>query len=437
MTMLTTIRDTAPRTVAEPGTVGAHTTPTDRETRVLYVSWDGPNQFYFESLFFPIFARLKAEGITVDVLQFTWAELEARKHTAEAASRLGLHYEAIAVRRRPPPALASTLIRAVLTVGRAAHKRRTNVLMPRSLIPAGMALAARTLGTIVPMVFEADGFMADERVDFAGWSSSELPYRLLREIESQATRASAATICRSHAAKDILLARAGPLVSAESVFVTANAKDETVYTPCTVEERRRTRAKYGVGEDAPWLVYVGSMGAKYCPATLLEYFRIVHARLPRARLHVATAECAPLQPCLDALAPLVREVITVASVRPQDVPALAAAADLGVAFIAPTFSMRGASPTKVAEYLLCGTPALTTSGTGDIAEQLGPDAGLVLPDLSPETLEAAAAWFSEVALPRRDEFRQACRETGVAHFGLASCAAQYAAAIRRATRSAR
>ena len=42
--------------------------------RVLFVTWDGPQVSYLESLFVPIFERLSALGVHFDVLQFRWGE---------------------------------------------------------------------------------------------------------------------------------------------------------------------------------------------------------------------------------------------------------------------------------------------------------------------------------------------------------------------------
>ena len=122
--------------------------------------------------------------------------------------------------------------------------------------------------------------------------------------------------------------------------------------------------------------------------------------------------------------------VVVRRVPPGQVPSYLAAADLGLAFRAPSFSQRGVCPIKVGEYLLCGTPVLATRGVGDVDAYLdGANLGTLLDDLSQETLEAAAAWFVEARGARAAQ-REASRERGVALFGLDACARRWVDALR-------
>jgi glycosyltransferase involved in cell wall biosynthesis len=75
----------------------------------------------------------------------------------------------------------------------------------------------------------------------------------------------------------------------------------------------------------------------------------------------------------------------------REVPFWLSAGDLAICFITPTYSSIGVSPTKLAEYLACGLPVVCNSGVGDVEQIVsGLRAGRVLPDLSSETLDAAA-----------------------------------------------
>ena len=46
------------------------------QINVLFVSWDGPQVNYLESLFAPIFMRLRSYGYKFHVVHFTWAQPE-------------------------------------------------------------------------------------------------------------------------------------------------------------------------------------------------------------------------------------------------------------------------------------------------------------------------------------------------------------------------
>ena len=107
------------------------------------------------------------------------------------------------------PATAAMIAKGALDLVRYVRRHRIEVLMPRSIIPAGMALLALRFLPDVKLLFDADGLMADERADFGGWSREGKPYRALRAIEAAAVRRADVVITRTHRAKRILAERAG------------------------------------------------------------------------------------------------------------------------------------------------------------------------------------------------------------------------------------
>ena len=102
-----------------------------------------------------------------------------------------------------------------------------------------------------------------------------------------------------------------------------------------------------------------------------------------------------------------------------------------LAFRTASLSQQAVAPIKVGEYLLCGLPVLSTSGIGDLDDQLDATTGRLLGSLDDATLEAAAAWFTEEVLPARERYRAACRERGLEHFSLERSAEQYREAFDR------
>ena len=152
--------------------------------RALILSWDGSQQTYLESLFFPIFAALSKLGVEVEVLQLTWADAAAVAATERAARRFGIRYRAERTSRRFGLAgQLSSVVRGARLAAQHMRARGIDVLFPRSLLPASMALLALRRLPSARLVFDADGLMADERVDFAGWSQRSPVYLALRAIE--------------------------------------------------------------------------------------------------------------------------------------------------------------------------------------------------------------------------------------------------------------
>lgn len=400
--------------------------------RALFLTWDGADQTYLESLFFPIFARLRGLGIDVHVLQFTWAAAEELRRTREAAAELGIAYLSHATSRGLGGlSQAAAIARGAGLVARYAREQDIQLLFPRSLLPAAMSLLAAKLLSGARIVFDADGLMADERVDFAGWSPHRPQYRTLREVEARALRAASAVITRTRAAKTILATRAGVFCDARKIFVIPNAKDDSVFRPGTAETRQSVRERLGVPRQAPWLVYTGSIGPQYLPDKLLAVFAALRRRSAEARLLLLTFQVEHMRELLrsQGLSP---DGITIQRATPSEIPALLAAADLGLSLRKQSFSQRAICPIKVAEYLQCGLPVLA-SRVGDLAEQLADRrVAYLLDDESDAALQSAADWLLDVVMPEREELRERCRQLGVSTFGLDSCARAYQAAFERA-----
>jgi glycosyltransferase involved in cell wall biosynthesis len=396
--------------------------------RVLFVTWDGPDQNYLESLFLPIFSATSRFGFNFGVLQFRWGSPEQTEQIRAAANARGMGYRNIAIRRRPRAlgALASiahgaAVLRAMLA------SQEIDLVLPRSILPAQIV---SLVSPRVPVLFDADGLPADERVEFGGWSAQGAFYRAWRDIEAEAVRRAHMTITRTSHAKEVLLARAGPSVEAERISVVPNGKDEGIFRPAAPEERAATRAKLGIPLHAPWVVFAGSIGPQYCPRELLRFYRLLQQRKADAHLTVLTAQGAELREILTQEG-LVPANVDVSRALPHEVPEYLAAADLGLAFRRPSFSQRAVSPIKVGEYLLCGLPVLATCGVGDLDVQVPPEAGKLLTELTPATLASAVAWFMDDVMPQRDAYRLAARQAGLSSFSISTCAERYADALHR------
>lgn len=398
--------------------------------RLIYATWDGPDQNYLSTLFLPIFSALRPLGYQVSVLQHTWAGSNLTDAEAAAARRLEVPYR---VRRVSPIwrkiGLPVLIARGGLELVRVAHAAGARRLLARSIIPAAMSLVALKLDPTLELVFDADGLMADERVDFSGWSPRSLNYNFLRLVEADALRTARAVITRTHKSRSILSARAGAGSSEEKIFVVPNGKDRSLFAPRDSAHVTRIRREWSVPDFAPWIVYAGSLGQQYHPAQMLRFLAHVQMRAPEATLHWFTlAE----RQARELLKQNSVSNVRVARLAAERVPEVLAAADLGIAFRTTSFSQAAVSPIKIAEYLLSGLPVISTRA-GDLDQQLaGCEGALLLCDVDETNLSRAANWFLEQVLPRRELCRDACRRRGLEYFALDRCVAGYLQALQYA-----
>lgn len=392
---------------------------------VLFITWDGPQTTYLESLFLPIFNRLAENGPRFHVLQFTWGDSERVDRTRRACETAGMSYQAVIVWRRPV-ALGSlfTAIKGAWDLRKAIRRHRIDAVMPRSILPALTTLLALR-GKTLPILFDADGLPLDERVDFAGQSPSDLVYRLLRDIEAQAVRRAAVVLTRSNKAVEILLARAGAGTVREKFQVVGNGRDADLFKPVESSVRRQVRQKLGLNEQNPLLVYAGSVGPQYCLDEMLQLLALVRRRRADAHLLILTGSPDTVAEALTSH-PDLASVVTTLTVPPADVPVYLASADLGLALRRPSFSMQAVAPIKLGEYLLCGLPVVATAGVGDTSNVVNEEIGFMIDAIDNGfQLEAVANYLIDVVLPENNTFRDRCRRVGITRFSLDSTVEDY------------
>jgi glycosyltransferase involved in cell wall biosynthesis len=297
--------------------------------------------------------------------------------------------------------------------------------MPRSLMPAIAVLTAGG-GKLRPIIFDSDGLAADERVDVAGLSPTSLTYRILRDAEAQMVRRSEAILVRSQAAANILQVRAGPPLRADRFFTVTNGRDEALFNPGTDESRGLTRAEIGVSPTDPLIVYAGSVGAQYRFDQVAIFAREVRRRAENTQLLILTGSPANAREEIAVLEPSLLNCTRFMRVDPDAVPRYLAAADIGLAFRTPAFSMQGVAPVKLAEYLLCGLPVIGTVGIGETRPAL--DAGIFFDDRG--SPQEAAEWLLFNVRTRREQMRKLARAVGAERFSLQRSVGDYLKALR-------
>jgi glycosyltransferase involved in cell wall biosynthesis len=396
--------------------------------KILFVTWDGPQVTYLETLFLPIFKRLESFGIEFYVFQFTWADTARIAQTRLHCEAVGIKYRPYKVMRQPKSlgAFLSALLGGFL-IRKLVRNWSIDVLMPRSNLPALASLVALR-GVRLPVVFDADGLPLDERVEFAGDPPGGFSQRFLRDIEAEMVRRADRVLTRSERATEILFARGGAGIAKDKFHVVRNGRDATTFSPGSEASRQATRQDLGIALAAPLLVYAGSLGEQYCVREMLQLFEAVKRRHANARFLILSGSPELARVALAEQPALVGATV-VKSVPADEVPRYLACADLGLALRRHSFSMQAVAPIKIGEYLLCGLPVVATRGVGD-TKIIGEDAGFLVELMDQAELECVAAWFCDRVVSGRGGFASACRKVGTDYFSLDSCTADYLTAFQ-------
>lgn len=389
--------------------------------RVAYITWDGPSTQYTEGLFAPTLARLDARSC---IVQLTYADKTRIETVRRQVTSLGVGFEAVGIEapRGGSSKFLFGLARARDELGAALAAFDADVVILRSSLP-WLVLGSMRLS--VPLIFDSDGLLADERLEQSMKPLRWVEYGGLRALEWSVARSSRVVLARTEAGAATLASRLGPS-RAPDVLVVPNGRDATSFYPIgSQEECKETRLRLNLPTSAPLLTYIGSFGPQYLP----DQTRALALHLARslgAHLLVLSGDrdtAAKVFGCVKDR--------TVRTVAPADVGDYLRSSDLGLALRRPSFSQKAVAPLKVGEFMLSGVPILTTRGIGDMDHIL--NAGLVAYFYDEgDVPEAAEEWCRAVLRQDRTTIRARCREIGEAHFSLDAAALGYQKAIRLA-----
>jgi len=252
-------------------------------------------------------------------------------------------------------------------------------------------------------------------------------HRFLRDVEAEAVRKAHTVLTRSTKASDILLSRAGAGTLPSKFFEVTNGRDENLFKPQSVDDRKAVRRSLGVADDTLVLVYAGSMGPQYCLPQMFSLLRRISERFPHVHLLVLTGSPGLVHSALGMEADISTRV-SVKSVPFDEVSSYLSAADVGLALRQSSFSMQAVAPVKLGEYLLCGLPVVATRAIGDTSS-IGSDVGFLLNGHADHDLDAAATWVVERFMNDSEATRLRARALGVEHFSLSRAVSDYQKAL--------
>ncbi|SEG10018.1 Glycosyltransferase involved in cell wall bisynthesis [Thalassococcus halodurans] len=382
-------------------------------SRILFITWDGPQTSYLEGLFLPIFKALAKHGHHVHVLQFTWANADSTEYAKNICEASGIPYRAAPIWRNfgsVGPFASAVLGRSHIL--RAIRDWNIDTLMPRSLMPA---LAILMLGyrRELKLIFDADGFAVDERVDFGRLSPESATYRILRAVETHIVRVADRVLVRTPRAIDILVDRSK--TDRAKFHVVGNGRDPTPFLsgwPRRIDNEFR-------------LCYAGSLGSQYCPDQMMAVAQCLRFHIPNLVFRIFTGDKANLDAALDRLGVYDRSWIEVSRLPPGDMPAALMQCDLALALRQPAFSTQGVAPIKLGEYMLAGLPVIGTEGVGLVDPLIA--SGVMFP--LKEDLSQVWPWVRDNVISHQNSLRERAQALGLAHFSLKTSVDSYLPAL--------
>jgi glycosyltransferase involved in cell wall biosynthesis len=356
----------------------------ERQPRVLYISYDGMLEALGQSQVLPYLRGLAGRGAAITLLSFEKAPARKRSQDVSALraslAAQGIEWVSRAYHKRPLlPATLFDVLNGLLIALALGRTRRFQIVHARSHVAAVIAwLLKGLLGT--RFIFDLRGFLADERLEGGLWSERSLPYRLVKGMEQKFLSDADEVITLTERARELL--RDWPGGGPRSVTVIPTCVDLARFPSLG--------SSIPLGGRAPVLAYAGSLGTVYELDAMLRFFLCLRRRLPEARLLMLTSFRNELDSALRRI-PVPAAALAVDFVPPGQVGERLAGCDAGLIFCKPGLGRLASCPTKVAEYLALGLPVVINDAIGDARQLIGDNGvGVVLSDFQESSCEKAA-----------------------------------------------
>jgi glycosyltransferase involved in cell wall biosynthesis len=374
----------------------------------IYVSYDGALDPLGGSQIVPYVEGLAAADFRARFLSFEKPSRFASTRRESMELRLrnaGVEWLPLPYHKAPRvPATLYDCIRGARTIRSVQRRAGAALIHARGDVAA---LMARLSGARVPLLFDARGFFADERVDAGSWRRGSLLDRSVRSVERGNLTGAAQVV--------VLTVRAANHLRAfgfdRPITVIPTCVDLTRFTPSSAPPEFD-------------LVYSGSVGGWYMTEEMARFVAVARQIRPNLRTLFLVNDVEAAR----AFGPGPRDEVR--TVAPEDVPAWMARARASFFLIRPTFSKIASCPTKLAESLSLGLPVLSGPGIGDVDEILTTTGtGVLLRDFSDN--EYARAFSDLQALSERPGIRESCRIAAAERLSLARAVERYTEVYRR------
>lgn len=333
---------------------------------ILFITWDGPQTNYMEGLFMPIFNKIQLQSqYRFHILQFTWASDKQTNLVAKTAEEFGIQYSKKTILRKPNATIGSvlTVINGIQIIKKYIRNHAIDIVMPRSTMPALMI--NRLKNRNFNLIFDADGFPLEERVDFSGMSKSSKQYQFLKAEETLMLNNADGVLTRSKKAIGIHQKTIANN-NIEKFSVVTNGRNIDFFSP-QLHLTNKIKTELNIPLDAIVFGYCGSLGAKYGLQQIISVFEKYHQGQQNSYLVLLTGNVAIAK---ESIPNSIVEYSKIMSVPFLEVPKYLNIFDFAFAIIEPKWSMQGAAAVKIGEYLLMGIPTIASAGIGDTDEIL-------------------------------------------------------------------
>jgi len=235
--------------------------------------------------------------------------------------------------------------------------KKVDFIHARSYVPAMIAFSIKKL-LKTKYIFDMRGFWVDERVDGGIWKKNSVIYRLAKEVEHNLIRGSDQIVTLTKSANQELVSNYSEN-EVPPICVIPTCADLKRFRPFKNNEKEQENGHLLLG-------YVGSVGTWYLFDKVLYVLNEIKNSGRKVKLLIVN----------QSQHKQIKEEMVINNINNNDIILVSSdhcrvhkyikMMDAGIFFYKPSYSRKGCSPTKFAEFLGCGIPCITNGDVGDI-----------------------------------------------------------------------
>jgi glycosyltransferase involved in cell wall biosynthesis len=336
------------------------------KAKILYLSYDGLTDPLGESQILPYLLGLSSE---YDITIISFEKRTAFKRRREAILEL-LHDKIHWIPKsytKNPPVLSTVYDLFVLqrTCRKLISKKRIDIVHCRSYLTSLIGLWLKHRNSI-KFLFDMRGFWADERIEGGIWDIRnpfyKLIYKYFRKKEAEFIQQADHIIVLTDKANNIL----NSWGRIEDVMIIPCCVDTHLFDPDRLKEKDlNLRKQLGLSNGDFVMCYIGSTGTWYLLNEMFDFFNELSRHREKSKFLIVTTDSREHLLRVATLRNVNINHLIITQAERSEVPLYVSIADFTILFIKHSFSKQGSSPTKLAESLALGVPAIANTYVGD------------------------------------------------------------------------
>jgi len=347
---------------------------------ILYLTYDGLTDPLGQSQVLPYLLALSKKGYAIDIISFEKRGIYENNRALIENLLHDVNINWFPIKYHKKPAIIATLYDIFLLYRKAFFLYKKNsyqIVHCRSYITSLIGLHLKKKYGL-KFLFDMRGFWADERVEGGLWNLKNplhiLIYKYFKKKEQEFLENADHTISLTYNAKKEIHSWTHIKNNPIPIEVIPCCVDTDVFNIDNISESDKDayRRKLELREEDFVLTYLGSLGNRYMLEEMLDFFKILLGKIPKAKFLFITKED-PTQIYNKAnIKKLDNSSLRILSAARKEVPILLSLSNYGIFFVKPPYSKQTslatkmAAATKMAEILAMGKPIITNNGWGDV-----------------------------------------------------------------------